>query len=210
MKIAVIGANGQAGKLIVKELITRGYNVTAIVRRQGLTLETPNIIVKNLFDLTYDDLRSFDVIINAFGVWKPEEVNQFTKANDHLCNLLTNKENRLLIVGSAGSLYVDDALNVMFIDTPEMPEVAIPVATEQANVLFNLRTRNDILWTYMSPPVDFRVNGERTGMYKLSRDRLILDSNGESQISYADAAVAIVDEIENKNYIRARFSVVAA
>ena len=209
MRIAVIGGNGQAGRLIIKEAISRKYDVTAIVRKSVSIPDTPNRIIKDLFDLNYNDVKDFDVIINAFGVWRPEDVGQFTKATEHLCKLLAGKENRLIVIGSAGSLYVDDEMSTMFIDTSDMPEIAIPVATEQAKALAYLRTRKDIQWTYMSPPVDFRVDGKRTGTYQLSGDRLKLSSNGESQISYADAAIAVMDEIENKTYIQARFSVVA-
>jgi len=209
MKIAVIGGNGQMGRLIIGEAVTRGHEVTAFVRKSGVILETPSIVVKDLFDLTYDDLKDYEVIVNAFGVWKSDEVGQFTDAAKHLSNVLNGKSNRLLVIGSAGSLYVDEELTKMFMNTPEMPEIAIPVATEQEKALSFLRTKDDVRWTYLSPPVDFRIDGERTGTYQLAGERLAFSSKGESQISYADGAIAVVDEIENGKYINARFSIVA-
>lgn len=68
MKIAVVCANGKAGKLIVKETVERGLDVTAVVRRDNQTA-AQNVLKKDLFDLTAADLKGFDVVIDAFGAW---------------------------------------------------------------------------------------------------------------------------------------------
>lgn len=209
MKIAVIGGNGKAGQLIVKEAQARGHVVVAIVRKDTGLLGKVKVIEKDLFDLVYEDIKDCDMIVNAFGLWQPEIMPQFVMAAKHLSEILNGKENRLLVVGSAGSLYVDEAQTTMFIDTPDMPDFAIPVAKAQAETLEYLRLRKHVRWTYLSPPVDFRVDGERTGTYKLGKEQLILSSAGESQISYADYAVAVIDEMENAQHVQARFSVVA-
>jgi len=112
-------------------------------------------------------------------------------------------------MGSAGSLYVDDNHSEMFMETALMPDFAIPVAKAQAKVLSYLRQRNDVLWTYLSPPVDFRPEGAKIGSYQLGKDQMIFSSDNESQISYADYAIAIIDELENKSYLQQRFTVVA-
>ena len=209
MNLAVIGGNGKMGQLIIKEALNRGHQVTSFVRQEGETLAKVRVVNKDLFDLTLEDVKDFEVIVNAFGVWKPEDVALFPKAAKQLSDLLSGKQTRLLVIGSAGSLYVDPEQTTRFIDTPDMPDFAIPVATEQAKALDHLYTREDVRWTYLSPPVDFRPDGPQTGTYQLAGDVLTLSRAGETQISYADAAFAVVDEIENGRYIQQRFSVVA-
>lgn len=208
MKIAVVGANGKAGSLIVKEALKRGIDVTSIIR-SGNAIEGTKVITKDLFDLTYDDIKDNDVIIDAFGAWTPETIPQHITATKHLCDILSGKQNRLLIVGGAGSLYVNPEHTVMLIDTPEFPDMFKPLANAQGEALQNLRTRNDVRWTFLSPAADFRADGERTGAYKLGGEELTLSDAGESQISYADYAIAMVDEAEKGNNIGKRFSVVA-
>ena len=141
MKIAVICANGKAGKLIVKEAVDRGLDVTAVVRGENQTA-AQKVLQKDLFDLTADDLKDFDVVIDAFGAWTPE---------------------------------------------------TLPLHT----------------WTFISPAADFRADGERTGKYILGGEELTLNAKGESVISYADYAIAMVDEAVNGSHIRQRISVVA-
>jgi len=208
MKIAVIGGNGKAGKLILKEALNRGHEVTAIVRSKG-DLGKAQIIEKDLFKLTYDDVKGFDVIIDAFGAWTPETIPQHITATKHLCDILSGKQNRLLIVGGAGSLYVNPEHTMMLIDTPEFPDMFKPLAKAQGQALENLRERKDVRWTFLSPAADFRPDGERTGKYKLGGEELTLSGKNESQISYADYAIAMVDEAEKGKHINARFSVVA-
>lgn len=209
MKIAVIGGNGKAGSLIVKEALGRGHEVTAFVRNSGGALGKAKIVVKDLFDLAYEDLKDYDVVVDAFGAWTPETIPQHITATKHLCDILSGKPNRLLIVGGAGSLYVNPEHTMMLSDTPEFPDMFKPLAQAQGDALANLRERNDVNWTFLSPAADFRADGERTGNYKLGGEELTLSSNDESQISYADYAIAMVDEAEKGNHIKARFSVVA-
>ena len=75
--------------------------------------------------------------------------------------------------------------------------------------LDELRTRTDVKWTYISPAGDFQADGIRTGKYILGGEELTLNSRGESVISYADYAVAMVDEALEGNHIQQRISVVA-
>ena len=109
MKIAVIGANGKAGSLVVKEALKRGHEVTAIVRdgSKAEGLSATKLLVKDLFDLTYDDVKDNEVIVDAFGAWTPETIPQHITATKHLCDILSGKDNRLLVVGGAGSLYMN-------------------------------------------------------------------------------------------------------
>ncbi len=208
MKIAVICANGKEGKLIVREAITRGADVTAVVRGENQSAAT-NVIRKDLFDLTIADLEGFDVVIDAFGAWTPETLPQHSASLKHLCDLVSGKETRLLVVGGAGSLYVNAEHTVQVMDGADFPEAFKPLAFHMGRALDALRTRADVKWTYLSPAGDFQADGVRTGKYILGGEELLLNAKGESVISYADYAVAMVDEALHGNHVQQRISVVA-
>lgn len=208
MKIAVICANGKAGQLITEEAVNRGLDVTAVVRGENKSA-AKNVIVKDLFDLTADDLKGFDAVVDAFGAWTPDTLPQHGTTLKHLCDILGGTDTRLLIVGGAGSLYVDPEHTVQVMDGPDFPEMFKPLASAMGTALGELRKRNDVKWTYISPAGDFRADGERTGKYILGGEELVLNSKGESVISYADYAIAMVDEIVSGNNIRKRISVVS-
>lgn len=208
MKLAVICANGKEGKLIVKEAIARGADVTAVVRSENHSAAA-NVIEKDLFDLTVADLEDFDVVIDAFGAWTPETLPQHSTSLKHLCDLLSGKKTRLLIVGGAGSLYVNPEHTAQVMDDVHFPEIFKPLATHMGKALDELRYRTDVKWTYISPAQDFQANGPQTGKYMLGGEELKLNAKGESAISYADYAIAMVDEALNGNHIQQRISVVA-
>lgn len=207
MKIAVIGASGKQGSLLVKEAMSRGHEVTGIVRK-GKSIANKTI-VKDVFDLKYDDIKDYEVIIDALGFWAEEDLPLHGKSLMYLCNILKNKENRLLVVGGAGSLYVNPEHTVKLMEGPDFPEMFKPLASAQGQALEDLRKVDNVKWTFLSPAADFRADGERTGEYKLGGEELTLNANGESIISYADYAIAMIDEAENANYIGKRFSVVS-
>ena len=207
MKIAVISANGKAGKLIVEEAVNRGLDVTAIVRGSNKT-KAPHTIIKDIFDIKAEDLKGFDVVINAFGTWTPETLPLHSKAINIICDALSGTDTRLLVVGGAGSLYVNPEHTMQLYQTPEFPEMFKPLASAQSKALDELRKRNDVKWTFVSPAGDFQAEGERTGKYILAGEELTLNSKGESVISYADYAIAMVDEATKGNHIQKRISVV--
>lgn len=208
MKIAVICANGKAGKLIVKEAVNRGLDVTAVVRGENQTA-AQKTLKKDLFDLTADDLKDFDVVIDAFGAWTEETLPQHSTSLKHLCDALSGSKTRLLVVGGAGSLYVNKEHTAVLSDGPDFPAEYLPLAKAQGKALEELRKRTDVAWTFISPAADFRADGERTGRYILGGEELTLNTKGESVISYADYAIAMVDEAVNGDHIKQRISVVA-
>ena len=209
MKMAVVCANGKAGKLIVKEAVERGLDVTAIVRGENRSA-AKKALVKDLFDLTSADLKGFDVVVDAFGAWTPETLPLHSTSLKHLCDILSGTDTRLLVVGGAGSLYVDPKHTAQVMDGPDFPEVFKPLATNMGKALDELRGRDDVKWTYISPAGDFQAEGERTGKYIQAGEELTLNGRGESIISYADYAIAMVDEAVSGNHIRQRISVVRA
>ena len=208
MKIAVAAANGKAGKLIVEEAVKRGMDVTAIVRGVNKTV-APKAVVKDLFDLTREDLSGFDVVVDAYGNWTPDAVDLIPAATVHMAKALAGTDTRLLVVGGAGSLYVDPGHTKTVVDVTPFPEAAMPVVNGHGKALAQLREFTDVNWTYVSPAGDFQADGERTGKYILGGEELVLNSKGQSVISYADYAIAMVDEIESGKHVKERISVVS-
>ena len=192
----------------MKEAAARGLDITAVVREKNRT-EAQNVLTKDLFDLMAADLKGFDVVIDAFGAWGADTLPQHSTSLQHLCNILSGTETRLLVVGGAGSLYVNPGHTACVADGPDFPDAFKPLAAAMAKALTELRRRQDVRWTYLSPAGDFQADGARTGSYILGGEELTLNSKGESIISYADYAIAMVDEATKGNHIRQRISVVA-
>lgn len=206
-KIAVVCANGKAGKLIVNEVVESGLDVTAVVRGENQT-KAQHVLKKDLYDLTTEDLERFDAVVDAFGALTEDTLPQHSTSLKHLCDILSGKETRLLIVGGAGSLYVNPEHTACVADGPDFPDAFKPLAAAMAKALGELRERKDVRWTYISPAGDFQAEGEKTGEYILGGEDLTLNEKGESIISYADYAVAMVDEITEGSHIQERISVV--
>lgn len=208
MKIAVVAANGKAGRLIVEEAVNRGMDVTAIVRGENKTA-AKNFVIKDIFDITREDLAGYDAVVDAAGAWTPDTVHIIPDAAMHLSDLLKGTNTRLVVVGGAGSLFVNPEHTKTVADVNAFPESVMPVLNAHKEALDKLRARNDVNWTYASPAGDFRADGARTGKYILGGEELVLNGKGESVISYADYAVAMVDEIESGKHIKERISVVS-
>ena len=192
MKIAVVAANGKEGQLVVKEAVNRGHDVTAVVRGENRS-EAQHAIIKDLFDLT--------------GVWAPEDQPQHSTSLKTLCDALSGIDTRLIVVGGAGSLYVDVERKTQVKDLPTFPEAFIPLANGMGKSLEELRERTDVKWTYISPAADFQAEGARTGSYELAGEEFTANAEGQSFISYADFAIAVVDEAESAKHVGERISV---
>lgn len=209
MKAGIIGASGKAGSRILKEAEARGIEATAIVRDASKLPESSmNIKEKDLFSLTASDVSNFDVVVNAFGAGLGEE-EAHVEAGRHLISIIQEAAApRLIVVGGAGSLFTDNGKTTRVVETPEFPEVVKPTANGQNRNLQDLQQTTGIQWTFISPAVNFDVEGRRTGSYSTSQDVLPLNSDEESYISYADYAVAVVDEMETTAHENQRFAVV--
>lgn len=207
MKAAVVCANGKAGQMITKEAVQRGLDVTAVVRGENRSA-APQSISRDVLDITAEDLKGFDVVVDAFGAWTEDTLPLHSSSLKTLCDALSGTETRLLVVGGAGSLYVNLEHTSCVADGPDFPDMFKPLAAAMAKALSELRQRNDVKWTYISPAGDFQAEGERSGEYILGGEELTLNEKGESVISYADYAVAMVDEIVKGSHIQERISVV--
>lgn len=200
MSIALIGASGNVGSRILKELSDRGHAVTAIARNPANIAKLPKVIAKqgDVFDKAAlsDLLRGHDIVISAvhFTASDPRTLVDAVKAAG---------VKRYIVVGGAGSLEV--APGVPLVTTPEFPAAYKPEAEKGAEFLNMLRSENDLDWTFLSPSAEF-VPGKRTGKFRLGGDQLLTTPNGSS-ISFEDYAVAFVDELENPAHSRKRFTV---
>lgn len=161
-----------------------------------------------MFDLTKEDLSGFDAVVDACGAWTPETLDAIPNAVKKLCELLKETDTRLLIVGGAGSLYVNKEHTLTVADGKDFPDAFKPLAAVHQTALDYLRGVKDVKWTYLSPAADFRADGEKTGKYILAGEDFTPNAKGESVISYADYAIAMVDEIEKGNHIGQCISVV--
>ena len=209
MKIAIIGATGKAGKLIMEEALKRGLDVTAIVRNKSkLSNSSVKVIEKDLFDLKKEDLKDFDTVVSAFGAWEEKELPKHGEVMNHLCDILANTNIRLMVVGGAASLFVNHSM--MLIDSPDFPKDWINLAKNSNKAFEILKATKNVLWTYISPSADFQADGKKTGEYRIGdKDELCFNSKGESMISYADYAIGFVDEIENKKFLNKRITLVS-
>ncbi|WP_088012372.1 NAD(P)-dependent oxidoreductase [Gottfriedia acidiceleris] len=210
MKIGIIGATGKAGSLILKEAVDRGHEVTAIVRNSSkLTNKTVSVLEKDLFDLNSNDIKQFDVVVNAFKAADGQE-HLYIEAGNVLINALKGaKDTRLVVVGGAGSLYVDEEKKIQLVDTPEFPKEYFATASNMTKGLYDLQKATDINWTFISPAAFFDPNGKRTGTYQKGKDNFIVNKKGNSYVSYADYAIALLDEVENPQHLNERFTLVS-
>lgn len=157
MKIAVVCANGRVGRLVVKEAIDRGLDVTAIAKGENESA-AEKYICKDLFDLTTKDLEDYDVIVDAFGAWEEKLLPLHSKSLQHLCDILSGTEKRLVIVGGAGSLYVNKEHTAVVSDGPDFPPQFLPLAKAQGKALTELRERYAIIHGDEFSCLEFHMN----------------------------------------------------
>lgn len=129
--IAVVAANGHSGQLIVKEALERGHDVTVFVRSENRTPAT-KAVIKDIMELTAQDLEGFDAVVDAFGAWTPETLPQHSTTLAHLSDILSGSDTRLLVVGGAGSLYLNPEHSLTVAQSPDFPEAFKPLALRWA------------------------------------------------------------------------------
>ncbi len=200
MRIALIGASGQAGSRILAELSARGHQVTAIAREPGRIASLPGVTARAgdaadpaaLAKL----LAGHDAVVSSihFSASDPEKLIAAVKQAGVA---------RYLVVGGAGSLEV--APGVKLFDTPDFPAAYLQEARAGGAFLDRLKQEEGLEWSFLSPSAWF-VPGERTGQFRLGTDQLLVDAKGDSRISFEDYAIALADEIEQPKHIRRRFT----
>jgi uncharacterized protein len=205
MKIALIGATGYTGSRILAEALSRGHEVTALVRDTTKITPAPRLEAKAA-DVTQTAalaalIAGHDVVISAFS---PGKDSSGLGAASIVEAVKSAKVARLLVVGGAGSLEV--APGKRLIDQPDFPAEWKGGAIKTAAFLDALKTEPALNWTFLSPAANL-VPGPRTGKYRVGGDRLLTDATGESRITTDDLAVAMLDEVERAQHSRRRFTV---
>ncbi len=200
-KIAIIGATGRAGSQLLEEALRRGHSVIAIARHASKIGQREHVVTKDVdvhdTQALQEALAGSDVVLSAahFSTLPVEAIIEPVKKAG---------VKRLLFVGGAGSLLLPDGTKV--IDSEGFPDEYKPEATAGGQYLETLRKEQDLDWTFLSPSAEF-VEGERTGKFRLGKDHLLIGADGKSWITFADFAIALLDEVEHPAHSRQRFTV---
>lgn len=208
-KIALIGATGFVGAAILKEAVSRGHSVTALVRNTDKVAKLDNVTAVNAdvfdTDALAKKIAGHDIVISAFNPgWADENIRENHINGSRSINEAAKKAGvkRLIAVGGAGSLEIKGH---QLVDSPEFPAEWKEGALGARQALNELREEKELDWTFVSPAI-FLEPGVRTGNYRLGPDEPVFDANGESKISVDDLAVAIIDEAEQGKHIGKRFT----
>ncbi|MDT3401842.1 NAD(P)-dependent oxidoreductase [Mucilaginibacter terrae] len=211
MKIAIIGATGFVGPKVVAEALNRGYEVTAFARQpEKLEIENSKL-TKQAVDIYDTDILAnllvcHDAVISTFnaGWTNPNLYNDFLNGSRSIQAAVKKAGiKRYLVVGGAGSLHTEPG--VQLIDTPHFPAEYKAGATAARDYLTELRTEQDLDWTFLSPAI-FLHSGKRTGVFRLGTEQPVFNAEGKSEISAEDLAVALVDEVKKNEFVKARFT----
>lgn len=206
MKIALIGATGYVGSRILPEALERGHHVTAIVKdseRSQLKHANLNLVKA---DATNESvlagvIAGDDLVISAFNPGlDPDGMGTLAIIN----GVKRAGIGRFLTVGGAGSLLLPSGQRV--VDQPDFPAEWKEGSLRTAAFLEQLRNEQELDWVFLSPAA-MLVPGQRTGRFRIGKDHLLTDANGESQISLEDFATAMLDEAEHPRHHRERFTV---
>lgn len=211
MKIALIGATGFVGSALLKELLARGHEVRALLREPAKLAAQPGLELRQVdaaqAEAVAAAVQGMDAVLSAYnpGWGHPALFEEFLRGSAAItAGVKQAGVARLLVVGGAGSLYV--APGVQLVDTPEFPAEWKAGALAAREALNRLRSEQALDWVFVSPPIQLEP-GERSGQYRLGGDELLSDAQGQSRISVADLAVALVDELEAPRHHRQRFTV---
>lgn len=211
MKLALIGATGYVGAALLEEALSRGHQVTALVRNPQKLPQHPLLtaVQADVHDVATlsNQLRGHDAVLSAFNPgWGSADIREQYIAGSRAIVAATKAAGvaRLLVVGGAGSLYVAPGLQL--IDTPNFPAEYKEGAEGARQLLNQLREEQQLQWTFLSPAALLQP-GPRTGHFRLGGEQLLMNGDAPGQISVADLAVALLDETEQPQYIRQRFTV---
>ncbi|MFD1713168.1 NAD(P)-dependent oxidoreductase [Amnibacterium flavum] len=210
-RITVLGGTGYAGGHIVQEAAARGHQVTSYSRNapenpvDGVTYETGSVLEHDVLAAAVADT---DAVIDALSP-RGDMAGKLEGIVNDLVNLLEGTSTRLGVVGGASSLLVSEGGPRLIDTAPPAPEVADEIQTGITVLQLLSDYTGQVDWFYVSPAALFGswAPGEATGTYRTSDDILLVDDEGISQISGADFAKAIVDEIETPSHHQSRFHV---
>jgi uncharacterized protein len=211
MHIVLLGATGFVGSALLKEALHRGHKVTAVVRhpeklasQEGLAAKAGDVYDPDRLAML---IRGHDALISAFNPgWQNPHLydDQVRGTKSIIAAVKKAGITRVLWVGGAGGLDVRPGVRV--VDGPDFPDWVRPGSLATIDALEQLRQEPELEWSFLAPSAELKT-GERTGKFRLGRDQLLVDANGESKISVQDYAVAMIDELERPTHSRQRFTV---
>lgn len=209
MKIGIIGATGNVGRVIYKEAVTRGNDVTALVRNadkaKKLFGNAVKYLEKDSLLLSHDDLKEFDVVIDTFA--SPEAYRSLDLTGKLVALFRGQDSPHLIFVTDSSSLKdKDGVLQLADILKRFANQPWIQSSVEQNHSLDLLKWVDNVNWTVMTPQNDF-IPGDKTS-YRLGTDSIMEDRNGDSKVSYGNFAGAMLDEAEDPKNIHQQFTVV--
>lgn len=211
-KVAVIGATGFVGKQVVNELSNRGYQVEAFARDITKVEGKENVVAKSIdvnnIDELAEALKGNDAVISTFnaGWTNPNLYNDFLNGSLNIEKAVENSGvKRFITVGGAGSLYIDGN---QLVDGPDFPAEIKPGATAARDYLNKIKENTTLDWTFFSPAIEMHQGtaGVRVGKYRTALENPVFNEEGRSVLSVEDVAVVLVDELEQNNHIRERFT----
>ncbi|OHC22332.1 MAG: 3-beta hydroxysteroid dehydrogenase [Pseudomonadales bacterium RIFCSPHIGHO2_02_FULL_60_43] len=211
MKLALIGASGFVGAAVLQEALDRGHQVTGIVRNPAKLPQHAalNAVAGDAYnaEALAAHLKGHDAVIHAFNPgWGTADIRErFIQGSQAIIAASKQADvQRLLVVGGAGSLYVAPGLQL--IDTPDFPAEYKEGAEGARQALNLLKAETALAWSFISPPALLQP-GARSGQFRIGGDQLLMNGDAPAQISVADLAVAIIDELERPHHLRQRFTV---
>ena len=223
--IVVYGASGSIGGLIVNEALERGHSVIGVSRSPDrLTVEHPNFTPVQ-GDVT--DVESFTAVTSGADavVISVQGTPEGDFAPENSTHALAASTAAAAFDGMAGAPYVlqiggattmlptveDMLANAPFPVSEGTPPYAMLIGHK---VALDTYLASDIDWTVLTPP--FSIMGwtpdgisdtQQRGEYRTSISDFVTDDEGNSAIYVADLAAAAIDEIENRAFVRQRFTV---
>ncbi|HEM6846180.1 NAD(P)H-binding protein [Providencia rettgeri] len=210
MKISIIGATGFVGRALVAEALLQHHQVTAISRHSNQLSQHAHLITAagDITDIPWltSRLKGQDVVISAFnGGWQNPNLYQDTVAGNLAILHAVQKSmvKRFIVVGGAGSLKTTAGIDL--IDSPDFPAEIKPGAQAMREFKNQLQSIDSLDWTYVSPAAMLE-EGERTETFRLGGNQLLMNGNTPAKISVEDFAVAILDEVNNSQFIRQQFT----
>ncbi|MGP9022446.1 NAD(P)-dependent oxidoreductase [Streptomyces sp. BR1] len=210
MRITVFGAAGNVGSRVVAEAVSRGHEVTAVVRDEARFPELhPGALPRTGDARNVEDAAELsagqDLVITATRP-APGSEGDLVTATKGLLAGLAGTGVRVLLVGGAATLTVPGTGGATVVDDPDFPAELRPIAQACTEQLEVCRAETGVDWAYLSPAALLEP-GERTGTYRLGTDELLMDAEGRSSVSMEDLAVALLDEAEHPRHHRTRFTV---
>jgi putative NADH-flavin reductase len=208
-KVVVFGAAGRLGQRIVAEAADRGHEVVAVARDAQKLPGLADGVAVVIGDATSTEsvtalAKDADVLVSAVAA--PGRRIYRTVAETLVSVVTGLPEPRPRIVHVGGGATLTTPGGIRFLDLPSFPVEYLDMATGQAEALQVYRASSGVRWTYVSPPPEHFAPGQRTGHYRTASDQPVVGPDGRAALSYADMAVAIVDEIERPQFLNARFT----